>query len=84
MYINALKGGPVLLSNSQAGLGRNFSQPRAHLLVNTCTLSYVYKGHVIRDTLWRLVEFLRKIRDILVLRFQVLGHPFNTFLTLKR
>ena len=36
MYINALKGGPVLLSNSQAGQGRNFSQPRAHLLVHLC------------------------------------------------
>ena len=35
-YRDALKGGPVLLSNSQAGPGRNFSQPRDHLLVNPC------------------------------------------------
>ena len=28
-YRDALKGGPVLLSNSQARPGRNFSQPRA-------------------------------------------------------
>ena len=26
-YRDALKGGPVLLSNSQAGPGRNFTQP---------------------------------------------------------
>ena len=31
-----LKGGPVLISNSQARLDRNFSQPRAHLLVKLC------------------------------------------------
>ena len=35
-YRDALKGGPVSLSNSQAGQGTNFSQPRAHLLVNPC------------------------------------------------
>ena len=34
LYRDGLKGGPVLLSNSQAGEGRNFTQPRAHLLVN--------------------------------------------------
>ena len=36
-YRDALKGGPVSLSNSQAGQARNFSQPRAHLLVNPCS-----------------------------------------------
>ena len=41
---------------------------------NRNTLSNVYKGHVIRDTFWRLVNFQRKIRDRLVLRYQVLGH----------
>ena len=34
LYRDALKGGPVLLSNSQAEPDRNFSQPRAHLLVD--------------------------------------------------
>ena len=29
-YGDGPKGGPVLLSNGQAGPGRNFSQPRAH------------------------------------------------------
>ena len=38
MYIDVLKGGPVLLSNSHAGTGRNFTQPRAHLLVKLCML----------------------------------------------
>ena len=33
----------------------------------TYTRSYVYKGHVIRDTFLRLVKFVRKIRDRLVL-----------------
>ena len=32
-----------------------------------------YKGHVIRDTFWRLVKFLGKIRDKLV----VLGNKFT-------
>ena len=36
MYRDALKGGPVLLSNSQAGPGRNFTPPRVHILVNPC------------------------------------------------
>ena len=35
-YRDPLKGGPVLLSNSQEGPGRNFSQPRDHLLVEPC------------------------------------------------
>ena len=34
---DGLKGGPVLLSNSQVGPGRNFSQPRARLLARLCT-----------------------------------------------
>ena len=38
-YRDALKGGPVLLSNSQAGPGRNFSQPRVRLLVHLCKLN---------------------------------------------
>ena len=39
MYRDALKGGPVSLSNSQAGPGRNCTQPtRTHFLVNPCTL----------------------------------------------
>ena len=33
-----VKGGTVLLSNSQAWPGRNFSQPRALLLVKLCML----------------------------------------------
>ena len=36
LYRDGLKGGPVLLSYSQAGPGRHFSQPRAHLIVNIC------------------------------------------------
>ena len=39
-YRDGLKGGPVLIPNSQAGTGRNFSEPRAHLLVNPCTAKY--------------------------------------------
>ena len=35
-YRDGLKGGPVLLSNSQARAGRNFSQPGANLLVHLC------------------------------------------------
>ena len=38
---DGLKDGPVLLSNSQASPGRNFSQTSAHLLVHLCT--YIYK-----------------------------------------
>ena len=34
---NGLNGGPVLLSNSQAGTGRNFFQPRALHLAHLCT-----------------------------------------------
>ena len=37
-YRAPLKGGPVLLSTTQAGPGRNFSQPRAHLIVEPCML----------------------------------------------
>ena len=37
-YRYPLKGGPVLLSISQAEPGRNFSQPRARLLVDPCSL----------------------------------------------
>ena len=36
IYRDLLKCGPVLLSNSQAGTGRNFSQPRARLLAHLC------------------------------------------------
>ena len=36
IYRDGLKGGPVLLSNSRAGPGRNLSQPRAHLIVHLC------------------------------------------------
>ena len=42
LYRYGLKGRPVLLSNSQAGPNRNFSQPRAHLLVHLCTLVHSY------------------------------------------
>ena len=35
-YRDGLKGGPVLLSNSQAGPGINFTQPRAHFFVKLC------------------------------------------------
>ena len=45
-YRDALKGGPVLLSNSQAGPGRArlkfYATCRAYLLVNPCTKFYVY------------------------------------------
>ena len=52
-YRDGLKGGPVLLSNSHAGPGRNFTQqPRAHLLVNPCTTDL---GALQRDELCRLV-----------------------------
>ena len=37
LYRDGLKGGPVFLSNSQARPGRNFSQPRACLIVHLCT-----------------------------------------------
>ena len=36
MYRAQLKCGPALLSTTQAGSGRNFSQPRARLLVELC------------------------------------------------
>ena len=39
LYRDGLKGGPVLLGNNQAGPGRNFSQPRAQLLVHLCTIT---------------------------------------------
>ena len=39
LFRDPLKGGPVLLSSSQARPGRKFSQPRAHLLVEPCTNS---------------------------------------------
>ena len=34
LHRDGLKGGPVLLSNSQAGPGTNFPQPRTRLLAN--------------------------------------------------
>ena len=37
LYRDVLKGGPVLLSNSQVRPGGIFLQPRAHLLVKLCT-----------------------------------------------
>ena len=40
LYRDPLKGGPVLLSNSKAGPGRNFSQPGAHLSVDPCITNY--------------------------------------------
>ena len=36
-------------------------------LLSCDTRSYVYKGHVVRDTFLRLVTFPKKIRDRLVL-----------------
>ena len=36
-YVHAPKSGPGLLSTTQAGPGRNFSQRRACLLVELCT-----------------------------------------------
>ena len=39
LYRDGLKGGPVLLSNSQARPGINFSQPRAHLIVHLSILA---------------------------------------------
>ena len=33
-YRDGLIGGPLLLNNSQATLGRSFSQPRARLIVH--------------------------------------------------
>ena len=38
VYTDGLKSGLVLLSNSQAGQGRKFSQPRDHFLAHICTL----------------------------------------------
>ena len=37
LYRDGLKGGPVLLTNSQARPVRYFSQPRARLMVHLCT-----------------------------------------------
>ena len=39
MYRDLLQGGPVLLSNSQAGPGRKFSQPRDHFVAHLCMLA---------------------------------------------
>ena len=59
-----------------AGEALGLVQEAAERLVQPETeiLSNVYKGHIIRDPFWRLVNFQRKIRDRLVLRYQVLGH----------
>ena len=51
-----------------------YDKMAAHYMYLLNTLSNVYNGHVIRDTFWRLVNFQRKVRDRLVLRYQVLGH----------
>ena len=45
LYRDALIGGPVLPSNSQAGPGRNVWQPKDHLLVNPCRLLKVFNGY---------------------------------------
>ena len=39
-FRDGLKGGPVLLSNSQTWPGKNFMQPRLLLLAHLCTLSF--------------------------------------------
>ena len=41
-YRDQLKGGPVLLSMTQASTGRKFSQPRAHLLAGPCTMACMF------------------------------------------
>ena len=41
-YRDGLKSGPVLLSNSQAGPGRKFSQPWDHFLAQLCTYLLLY------------------------------------------
>ena len=51
--IHVLKGGPVSLSNGQAGPGRNFSQSRAHLLVNPCTVEPACKVSIWDNENWR-------------------------------
>ena len=45
-YRAPLKGGPFLLSTTQAAPGRNFSQPRAHLLVEPCTSGHFCQWQV--------------------------------------
>ena len=43
-YRAPLKGGPVLLSTTQAGPGRNFSQPSSRLKVEPCTVYFIISG----------------------------------------
>ena len=44
LYRDGLKSGPLLLSKSQAGLGRKFSQPRDHFLAQVCRQSTLRSG----------------------------------------
>ena len=61
MYRDRLKGGPVLLSMTQANPGRKFSQPRAHLLAEPCTVYVgVAKSSKIDETLLIRIGFPRK------------------------
>ena len=48
-YRDGQKGGPVLLSTSQAGPGKNFSQPRAHFLVHLCIHNSNFMRNRIKD-----------------------------------
>ena len=50
-YRDGLKGGPVLLCNSHSGPGRNFSQPRDHLVVYICILYILYGLSVLRKVI---------------------------------
>ena len=72
LYRDALKGGPVLLCNSQAGSGINFTQPRAHHLVNLCialTLHW-HSGRSNSAGQWERLFGLLALSPVQVLRSQ--------------
>ena len=55
------KGGPVLLSNRQAGQGRNLSKHRADLLAHLCTIVKTIILHFPVTVVVIVVVFLRLV-----------------------
>ena len=81
MYRDALKVGPVLLSNSQPRPGRNLSQPRAHLLVKLCLnmfLNWCHYQHILQ-TFYYYWTFLSQVRFIHTTTGQALKFSMKTY-----
>ena len=68
-----------MLSNNQAGRGRNFSQPRAHRLVHLCTYSVPFLKGVGYSAL--TMVFLENVYYIIIVAW-TLYYIMNTFFTL--